>query len=196
MAIHPTPTAVRPMPGAQLTLGRLASAVRGGSFATVLDAVWAPAVSSILVLTVGLASYWFKQPWLFAGLGPTALLIALNPGHDTARFHAIVVGHVTALACAWLVVMLFNADSATALFTSSKIPLVRVYASAAAIGLLAIVQPALRAYHPPAAATALLITLGAFRMKGKVPLALMAGVLMIAVMGTLLQHLQQRRRTR
>ena len=36
-------------------------------------------------------------------------------------------------------------------------------------------MPQLRAYHPPAAATALLVSLGAYRMTGKTPLALMGG---------------------
>lgn len=193
MANYPTPAAVRAMPGGGLTLGQLATAVRRGSFATLVDALWVPAVSAILILLVGVIGYQLKQPWLFAGLGPTALLLATNPEHDTARFHAVVVGHLTALACAWLVVMLFSASGAPAILSVSKMPLARVYASAAAIALLAVVQPALCAYHPPAAATALLVTLGAYSMKGKVPLGLMGGVLAVAIVGVGLQQLRRRR---
>lgn len=193
MANYPTPGSLRAMPGGGLTLGKLAIAVRRGSFATIVDALWVPGVSALLILLVGAIGYQMKQPWLFAGLGPTVLLLASNPEHDTARFHAVVVGHLTALACAWLVVMLFSAGGTPSLFAATKLPLVRVYASACAIALMAVVQPALRAYHPPAAATALLVTLGAYNMKGKVPLGLMGGVLAVAVVGVGLQQLRRRR---
>jgi hypothetical protein len=55
------------------------------------------------------------------------------------------------------------------------------------------VQPQLRAYHPPAAATALLVTSGAYRMTGKTPLALMAGVLVVAIVAELLHHFRPKR---
>jgi hypothetical protein len=58
--------------------------------------------------------------------------------------------------------------------------------------MLAILMPQLRAYHPPAAATALLVTLGAYRMTGKTPLALMAGVVAVAVVGELMHRVRPR----
>jgi hypothetical protein len=191
MASFPTPAAHSAR--SSLTLGSLAASVRGGSPGVVLDALWVPGVSAVMILIAGGMSYYLRQPWLFAGLGPTALMVASSPGHETTRFHAVVVGHLTALACAWLALLVLSADSAPAVSASGGMPLVRIYASAAAIGLLAVVQPALRASHPPAAATALIVTLGAYRMKGKVPLGLMGGVLAVAVIGEVLRQVRQRR---
>jgi hypothetical protein len=55
-------------------------------------------------------------------------------------------------------------------------------------------MPQLRSFHPPAAATALLVTLGAYRMTGKTPLALMGGVVVIALASEALQRIRPRRR--
>jgi CBS-domain-containing membrane protein len=61
------------------------------------------------------------------------------------------------------------------------------------LAMLAVLMPQLRAYHPPAAATALLVTLGAYRMTGKTPLALIAGVVAVAVASELLNRIRPRR---
>jgi hypothetical protein len=58
---------------------------------------------------------------------------------------------------------------------------------------MAVVSPQLRAYHPPAAATALLITLGAYRMTGRTPLALIGGVVLVAVTAEILNRLRPRK---
>jgi CBS-domain-containing membrane protein len=70
----------------------------------------------------------------------------------------------------------------------------RVWASAAALAMLSVLLPQLRAYHPPAAATALLVTLGAYRMTGKTPLALMGGVVAVALVAELLNRSRPRHR--
>ena len=191
MASYPTPAAAHPR-SAGMTLGAIATAVRRGSPGVVLDALWVPAISAILILVAGGMSYWLRQPWLFAGLGPTALLVASSPGHETTRFHAVLVGHLTALACAWLAILVLGAENASAAGASGGVPLVRVYASAVAIALLAVVQPALRASHPPAAATALIVTLGAYRMKGKVPMGLIGGVVAVAVVAEVMRQIRRR----
>ena len=81
----------------------------------------------------------------------------------------------------------------TRVSTLATVSMPRVWASAGAIALLALVMPQLRAYHPPAAATALLVTFGAYRMTGKTPLALMGGVVIIAVAAELFNRLRPRR---
>src|SRR5438270_3854133 len=115
------------------------------------DVVWVPAVSALLVLAVGALSLATKRPWLFAALGPTAVMLAANPGHPTTRFHAIVVGHLVALSGAWIAVLLMGASDSSSLLAGSGVAVVRVWASAFAIAIMAAVQPSLRAYHPPAA---------------------------------------------
>ena len=193
MPSYPTPATVRPATAAPFKLPGLVDFIRGRATARVLDVVWTPAVAATLVVLVGAVGFWLHQPWLFAGLGPTVLLVATNPGHDTARFRSIVVGHLVAIGCAYLALLLLNATSAPSLLAAATMSMPRVWASAGALAMLVIVQPQLRAYHPPAAATALLVTSGAYRMTGKTPLALMAGVLLVAIAAELLHHFQPRR---
>jgi hypothetical protein len=181
---------------APLSLTKLAAMVRGGSVAPVLDMIWVPLLSALLIVAVGSIGFWMKQPWLFAALGPTILMVANNPGHETTRLRAVVGGHLAAIACAYLALLILNANEAPALLATVKgqdlSP--RVWASAAALAMLAMVQPQLKAYHPPAAATALLVTLGAFKMTGRTPLALMGGVVVVAVLAEVLQRLRPRAR--
>ena len=190
MSNYPTPAAVRSAPSPTFKLTKLTDMLRGRAAAQVLDAVWAPGVCAALAILVGALGLWMHQPWLFAGLGPSIMLVATNGTHETSRFRSIVVGHLVALACAYLALLLLNATSAPSLLAAATMSLPRVWASASALAMMVLVQPQLRAYHPPAAATALLVTSGAYRMTGKTPLALMAGVFVVAVMAELLQRVR------
>jgi hypothetical protein len=176
---------------------RFTTALRraGRSSASTPDSVWVPAVSGTLILAAGAMSLATGKPWLFPALGPTAVLIATNPGHPTTRFHNIVVGHVTAFVCGWLAVLLLGAGDSFTLLGGHGIPVVRVWASAFAVAGMALVQPSFRAYHPPAAATALLVALGAYRTDLKTSLALLAGVLVVALLGEWFQRLRTREGT-
>jgi hypothetical protein len=174
-------------------MAKLVAMFRGGaSVASALDAVWVPAVSAALIVIVGVVGYWMKQPWLFAGLGPTILLVASNPGHESSRFRSVVVGHLAAIGCAYLALVLLNATKAPSLLVTSTVPMARVWAGAGAMAMLGLVMPQLKAYHPPAAATALLVTMGAYRMTGKTPLALLCGVLLVAMAAEGLRYAKKR----
>src|SRR5690348_13095211 len=74
------------------------------------DASWGAAISAILILVAGAVTLATSQPWLFAALGPSAVAIASSPGQPSSRFHSVVVGHLSALLCAWLVVVLVGAS--------------------------------------------------------------------------------------
>ena len=193
MSNYPTPAAVRATPGASFKLPSLTDLLRGRAAARALDAAWAPGVCAALIIVVGGLGFWMHQPWLFAGLGPSILLVASSPGHETSRFRSIAVGHLVAIGCAYLALLMLNATSAPSLLAAATMSLPRVWASAGALAMLVLVQPQLRAYHPPAAATALLVTSGAYRMTGKTPLALMAGVLVVAVAGELVARFRPQR---
>ena len=171
---------------------RLTAAVRRTSQAPAeaADAVWVPCVSGALLLAAGAVSLATRQPWLFPALGPTAVLIAANPGHATTRFHSIVVGHATAFACAWLAIILLGAGDSASLLGGHAMPVVRVWASAFAVAATALVQPSFRAYHPPAAATALLLTTGVYQADRRTAFAMLAGVLVVALLGEWFQRLR------
>ena len=193
MSAYPTPANVAATSGAP-SLSKFFAMVRGGSVVSIYDMVRVPLVSAALIALTGAIGYWLKQPWLFAGLAPTILMVAAAPGHETTNFRAIVVGHLAAIACAYLALMLLNANVAPSMLITRVVPMDRVWASAVALAMLAIVTPQLKAWHPPAAATALLVTLGAYRMTGKTPLALIGGVVLIAIASEALHRLPRRRR--
>jgi hypothetical protein len=194
MSTYPTPAAVRTAAITPLNLAKLTALFRGGSSAAVVDAIWVPAVAATLIVVAGALGQWLKQPWLFAGIGPTVLMLASNPGHETTRFRAVVIAHLAAIGCAYLALLMLNANVASAVITRATVPMPRVWASAVSLAMLAVLMPQLRAYHPPAAATALLVTLGAYRMTGKTPLALMAGVVAVALVAELLNRIRPRRK--
>jgi hypothetical protein len=192
MPAYPTPAVLRATAGAP-SFAKLTAMLRGGSIAQVLDTLWVPLVSAMLIVLVGAIGTWTRQPWLFASLGPTILMVAANPGHETTNFRAIVVGHIAAIACAYLALLMLNATGSASMLATRVVPFPRIWASAAALAMLAIVTPQLKAFHPPAAATALLVTLGAYRMAGKTPLALVGGVVAVALAAEALQRLRPRR---
>jgi hypothetical protein len=169
---------------------RLTAMWKGGSAAGATDAAWVPGVSGALILVLGALTLATKQPILFAGIGPTALLVAGSPGHTTTRFHNIVIGHLTALGAAWLSLLLLGAMTTPTLLTGQPTPVARVWASAFAVALTALLQPTFRAYHPPAAATALLLTLGVYKATWQTSLYLMGGVLVLALLGEWFKRLR------
>ena len=194
MSTYPTPAAVRTNPPASAGLASLRDLLRGRDTARVVDMIWTPGVCALLIVVVGTIGFRLHQPWLFAGLGPTILTVATSPGDETSRFRSIVVGHLVAIGCAYLALLLLNATSAPSLLAAATMSMPRVWASAGALAMVALVQPQLRACQPAAAATTLLVTSGAYRMTGKTPLALMAGVLVVASAAELLPHLRARQR--
>jgi CBS-domain-containing membrane protein len=154
------------------------------------NTVWAAMTSAMLILVAGALTLATSQPWLFAALGPTVIVIACTPGQPTSRFHSVLVGHLSALLCAWLVVVVVGVNSASV--SDGAIGVGRVWASAMAVALIALVQPSLRAYHPPSAATALLITMGAYHVTVRSSLAMVGGVAIIALMGEWFQRIRLR----
>ena len=193
MPSYPTPGAVPTMSGAPLSFTKMFGALRSGSVAPLVNAIWVPATSALLIVLAGMIGFWLKQPWLFAALGPTIIMMATTPGHETTSFRAVVTGHIAAIACGYMALLLLNANDATTLSKAVTEVSPRVWASALALAMLAIVQPQLRAYHPPAAATALLVTLGFYRMTGRTPLALIGGVVAVAVAAELLNRVRPKR---
>lgn len=177
----------RPTPAAPST------GVWGGrSPAAASDAVWVPAVSATLVLAVGAVTLATKQPWMFAALGPSALMIASSPGHPTTRFRSVVLGHFVGFACAWLALVLLGVGGAPALIGAKSLPVVRVWASVLAIAATAFIQPSFRAYHAPAAATVLLVTMGIHRPTWQTALAMLGGVVIVGGLGEWFQRIRLR----
>ena len=153
------------------------------------EAIWGPLSVTISILTVGLIGFFAGQPWLIPSLGPTAYLQAENPEHPTTRFYNTIVGHLVGLAAGFAAVALLNAWNEPAVLTDKKLVLVRVLAATIAmVGTIAI-APLLRASHPPAAATTLLVALGSLKTLNDA-VNVMIGVVIIAIIGELLRRVR------
>lgn len=155
------------------------------------DPVWAPVAVAVLTLAVGIPALLLgMQPWLLPSLGPTAFLQAMMPAQPSSRLYNVVVGHVGGLAAGFLAVWLFNAWAEPVVLTDHVLTAPRLAASTLAMALSILLGILLRASHPPAAATVLLITLGSMKDQQQV-IAFLIGLAIVAVVGELVRRLRQ-----
>lgn len=152
------------------------------------DVIWAPIASGSLVLLVGLLGLATHQPWLFPSLGPTAFLQAEQPDQPSARIYHTIVGHLCGLLSGILAVLLLGATTAPSVLSAHELTPVRVGASVLAIALNMLTGLILKASHPPAAATTLLVALGGFKPTVQDSLTVMIGVSIVAIAGEVLRR--------
>lgn len=151
--------------------------------------VW-PALSvAAILLVVGLIGLPANQPILFASLGPTLYLQASDSKLASARLSNVVLGHAIGLLAAYLALLIVGADHAPSIFETHQLNFLRIVAAALAIFLAIPVEIMLGASHPPAAATTLLVTLGAFHINLSDALTVTAGVLAAGLLGELSRRL-------
>jgi len=117
-----------------------------------------------ILLVVGLIGLLANQPILFASLGPTLYLQASDSKLASARLYNVVLSHAIGLLAAYLALLIVGADHAPSIFETHQLNFIRIVAAALAIFLAIPVEIMLGASHPPAAATTLLVTLGAFHI--------------------------------
>lgn len=155
------------------------------------DLVWAPLAVCSLLLAVGLIGLAAGQPWLFPSLGPTAFLQAEKPGLPTARFYNTVVGHLLGLVAGVVAVLLLGADAAPGVLATKEMMPIRVWAALLATALTMLGLSLLKASHPPAAATTLLMALGGFDPTWHDARTIVVGVLILAVLGKGVRYLRR-----
>jgi len=152
------------------------------SVASIPDSLWVPVMSAALILLVGLLGLSTGRPWLGPSLGPSIILVTMSPAHPTARGWNIIAGHFIGLAAGLAVVALLGAQNAPNPIQTGHLEPVRVAAATLAILLTSLGGIITRSSHPPAAATTLLVALGAIAKPEQI-LATMVGVLIVAVAG-------------
>ena len=157
---------------------------------TLPDLIWGPLAVSLLLLVVGLLGLATGQPWLFPSLGPSAFLAAETPGQPASRFYNTVVGHLIGLAAGMAAVWLVGAGSAPAVMATGELVAARVWAAALSAVLAMLGMSLLRASHPPAAATMLIVALGGFKPTWQAAGIVAAGVLILAVLDEGVRHLR------
>lgn len=156
------------------------------------DIIWAPLVSGGLMLIVGLLGLWAHQPWIFPSLGPTAFLQAEQPNLPVSTFHNTVIGHFIGLGAGLLSVFVLGATTAPGVLCTGELVPVRVGAAVLAVTLNMLLGLLLKATHPPAAATTLLVALGGFKPTFHDTLTVAIGIVVVAVVGEGLRRARTR----
>ncbi|MDE3155404.1 MAG: HPP family protein [Acidobacteriota bacterium] len=98
-------------------------------------------------------------PFIFPSLGPTAILFFFTPLSPPASPRHTILGHAIGIACGYGSLVAFGLHHAPpALQTGVTSP--RVMAAALSLALTGALMILLKAAHPPAGATTLIISLG------------------------------------
>jgi CBS-domain-containing membrane protein len=116
-------------------------------------------LSVAFLAVLGLVGVALKQPWLFPSLGPTLMVLAETPEQPAARPQSVLVGHLVGVLAGW-VALLATGLQAHPSAVQEGLHARRVVAVCIAIGLTALLLQLLRAPHPPAGATTLIVSLG------------------------------------
>jgi hypothetical protein len=124
------------------------------------DPIWGPIASGLLIAAVGAIGLLVGRPWLLPSLGPTAVLAGEMPAHPVSRPWNTIVGHVGGMLAGFVGVWVTGSMSQPVVLVDHVLTAPRVLAAIVAILLTVLVGALLRASHPPAAATTLLVALG------------------------------------
>jgi CBS-domain-containing membrane protein len=146
-------------------------------------------LASALVLLAGGVGLLLGMPTLFPSLGPTAFVQVETPEQPAARPWNVLVGHLCGAVAGYLAVAVTGAGAMPSVLATAELSAQRVAAAVLAIALTMLAGALLRANHPPAAATTLLIALGGFAEIPNGPEALAIGVVVIALAGELARRL-------
>jgi CBS-domain-containing membrane protein len=159
-------------------------------------AVYAVLVSTVVMAVIGALGLWAGEAWFFPSLGPTIFLQAVTPDQPGARAWNTLVGHTIGVAAGFAAVYLVGANHAPPSMSADMLTASRVAATALAVGATIGLQYPLRALHPPAAATTMLITLGGFKPGLHTVWLIAAGVALVTLLGESARRLHPSQRGR
>jgi CBS-domain-containing membrane protein len=100
-----------------------------------------------------------RTPFVFPSLGPTAFLLFFTPRTPPASPHHTLIGHAIGIACGYGALWLFGLEHAPPAMVAG-VSAARVGAAALSLASTGALMILLRAAHPPAGATTLIISLG------------------------------------
>ena len=128
-----------------------------------------------------------RSPFIFPSLGPTAFLFFYTPTQPSASPRFTIIGHAIGVVAGYLSLVI------TGLTTAGPALVVgvswsRVIAAALSLGLTAGTMVLLRAPHPPAGATTLIISLGILTKPWQL-LLLMAAVVLLTLQAFIINRL-------
>ena len=136
------------------------------------------------LIAIGLSGFWawlLDEPLLFPSLGATAFLFFETPLAEVGTPRNAVIGHFVAIAAAVVALAAFGLLGDPSAYVQGVTP-ARIGAVAVSVALTGGVLRLLRAAHPPAGATTIIVSSGLLAETRQIG-AVAAGVLLITVAG-------------
>ena len=99
------------------------------------------------------------SPFVFPSLGPTAFLFFFTPTMPTASPRHCIYGHAIGIACGYLALVVTGLTHAPPAMVEG-VTVLRVLAAALSLAATGALMVLLKAAHPPAGATTLIVSLG------------------------------------
>jgi CBS-domain-containing membrane protein len=145
------------------------------------NAVYTFAGSLCAIALSGTAAWLFDEPLLFPSLGATAFLFFETPMAEVASPRNAIIGHGVAIVAAVIALAAFGLLDAPSAYQDGVDP-ARVGAVALAVALTGGALRLLRAAHPPAGATTIIVSSGLLAQPDQL-VAVVVGVLIVTVAG-------------
>jgi CBS-domain-containing membrane protein len=153
---------------------------RGNAAYTALGSLFAIALS-------GLWAWLFNEPLLFPSLGATAFLFFETPTAEVGTPRNAIIGHFVAIGAAVLSLVVFGLWNAPSVYVTG-VSGARVGAVAVSVALTGGILRLLRAAHPPAGATTIIVSSGLLAKPSQLGMVA-AGVALITVAGWVINRL-------
>jgi CBS domain-containing membrane protein len=118
-----------------------------------------------------------KAPLIFPSLGASAILMFYSPPLPTASPRSVVVGHAIGIVCGFAALVLTGLqNSPSAMAIGIDVP--RIIAAALSLAATGALMVLFKVTHPPAGATALVISLGVFTKPYQLPIMELAVIVL------------------
>jgi CBS domain-containing membrane protein len=141
------------------------------------------------LLAIGLSGTWawaVKQPLVFPSLGATAFLIFETPMAEVGTPRNTIVGHLVGAAAGVFSLLVFGLWGAASVYNTGVSP-ARIGAIALAVALTGGILRILRAAHPPAGATTIIVASGLLAHPRQL-LDVVVGVVLLTIAGWILNR--------
>jgi HPP family protein len=147
---------------------------------------------ALALLAPGIVAVLAHQVVLFASLGPTAMTMIQQAGQPSARVYNTFVAHLIGLASGFLIVVALGLSATPSVFEAHSVSGIRLAAAVFSLALATLLEMLLRAQHPPAAATTLLVALGSFHPNWHDATLVISGVLLVVAACMLLRTVHEK----
>ncbi|GAA2715998.1 HPP family protein [Micromonospora olivasterospora] len=136
--------------------------------------------AAVAVVVAGAVALLTRQPWLFPSLGPAIMLHVEQPEKPESSPRNTVIGHLVALLAGYALLAATGLAGRPSALQEGVTGL-RIVAAAGSLAVTALVLVLLKAAHPPAGATTLIVSLGLLHTPGQLIVAAGAVVLVTLV---------------